>query len=300
MPKKKRPRAANDRLFLLNSWPLPAAALAVCAPGFGCGTLSCSRRPGALPARQSPRPSPRLLFARHPARSGSRSVTPSASSSEAGQQGVVAGYVLPVREMKAAIGVLQRVNVELDLCILGDWDNPVVVNVGAFNAPRDDRHEVQHIDVVGTKAGQDHVEAVVSGNGCSLTQAATRTTRQGMSGPPIRRGPSLDRKRARPVPAICEVLAGRAYSSTAPSGWQARNLHHARIRLRSRDETVAVRVRCVLRPRSLACRSAQRVAGRANIRAKGVARGDSGALGVSSDNDAPIVLRLALLPSATA
>ena len=111
--------------------------------------------PGALPARQSPRPSPRLLFARHPARSGSRSVTPSASSSEAGQQGVVAGHVLPVREMKAAIGVLQRVNVvRLDLCILGDWDNPVVVNVGAFNAPAMTGTKSSILMLLGPKRGR--------------------------------------------------------------------------------------------------------------------------------------------------
>jgi hypothetical protein len=201
-----------------------------------------------------------MLFARHPARSGSRSVTPSASSSEAGQQGVVAGYDAPRQEMKAAIGVLQRVNVvRLDLCILGG-----IIRSSSMLGPS--MHHAmtgtKSSNVVGTKAGQDHVEAVVSGERLLFS-----------SGPPIRRGPSLDRKRARPIPAMCEVLAGQAYSSTAPSGWQARNLHHARIRLRSRDETVAVRVRCVLRPRSLACRSAQRVAGRANIRAKAVARG---------------------------
>ena len=45
---------------------------------------------------------------------------PFASSPEAGEQGVVAGYVLPVGEMKAAIGILQRVNVaRLDLSVTG-------------------------------------------------------------------------------------------------------------------------------------------------------------------------------------
>jgi hypothetical protein len=45
---------------------------------------------------------------------------------------------------------------------------------------------------------------------------------------------------------------------------------------------------------------ARRMAGRANIRAKELRAVDSGALGLSSDNDAPIVLRLASSPSVTA
>ena len=120
-----------------------------------------------------------------------------------------------------------------------------------------------------------------------------------MSGPPIRRGPPLDRN-GRGVFEWCEVLAGRAYSSTALSGWQAAiciTCGSAYVpRMKPLPPTFAANA---FKKAGSRFRPANGRAGRTFER-KELRAVDSGALGASPDNDAPIVLRLASLPSVTA
>jgi hypothetical protein len=247
-----------------------------------------------------------MLFARHPARSGSRSVTPSASSSEAGQQGVVAGYDAPRQEMKAAIGVLQRVNVvRLDLCILGG-----IIRSSSMLGPS--MHHAmtgtKSSNVVGTKAGQDHVEAVVSGERLlfsswrvsRLPNASGRTTRQGSPG----RLSAAGRRwigNGRGLFLQC-VRSWRAKLTAAPrhrDGKPAICIMHGSAYVPGMKPLPSVFAVCCVRDRWLAVAPSEWPGGRTFER-KQLRAVDSGALGVSSDNDAPIVLRLALLPSATA